>query len=84
MNDVEMIHKSPEGFAASWAYFSVQCITFMYDLFSGYKFGSMTERKWLIRIIFTETLAGVPGMVSLILLVVVFRCYCTFRVFRYY
>ena len=31
---------------------------------SGYGKGRMTEAKWLKRIIFLETVAGVPGMVA--------------------
>ena len=31
---------------------------------TGYGRGKMTEAKWLKRIIFLETVAGVPGMVG--------------------
>jgi len=39
-----------------------------FDIFSGYKIkmwtGAMHERDWLRRVIFLETVAGVPGMVA--------------------
>jgi len=39
-----------------------------FDIFSGYKWkiwsGAMHERDWLRRVIFLETVAGVPGMVA--------------------
>jgi len=38
-----------------------------FDIFSGYLWGkwvgTLDEKKWLTRIIFLETVAGVPGMV---------------------
>ena len=39
-----------------------------FDIFSGYLWGkwagTLDEKKWLTRIIFLETVAGVPGMVT--------------------
>ena len=38
----------------------------MFDVFSGYSwgkmFGTLDEKKWLTRIIYLETVAGVPGI----------------------
>lgn len=34
-----------------------------FDLITGYG-PNMTEKKWLTRIVFLETVAGVPGMVG--------------------
>ena len=43
----------------------MRTMRFFFDLFSGYtwgkKFGTLDEKKWLTRIIFLETVAGVPG-----------------------
>jgi hypothetical protein len=40
-------------------------LRFFFDVFSGYSwgkwFGTLDEKKWLTRIIFLETVAGVPG-----------------------
>ena len=50
------------------AYYSVYVLRKMFDLFSGYAWGklwgTLDERKWLTRIVFLETVAGVPGMVG--------------------
>ncbi|XP_033624965.1 alternative oxidase, mitochondrial-like isoform X2 [Asterias rubens] len=61
---VEVTHKKPEGFVDWFAYSCVQTMRFSFDLISGYKRGVRSESKWLIRIIFLETVAGVPGMVA--------------------
>ena len=48
------------------AYYSVMTLRTMFDLFSGYtwgkRFGTLNEKKWLSRVIYLETVAGVPGM----------------------
>ena len=53
------------------AYASVQTVRFFFDIFSGYYVGKMhgtlNEKKWLTRIIFLETVAGVPGMIAAML-----------------
>lgn len=35
-----------------------------FDVMSGYALGRIDERGWLNRIVFLETVAGVPGMVG--------------------
>ncbi|XP_022090854.1 alternative oxidase, mitochondrial-like [Acanthaster planci] len=64
LHSVEITHKPPQGFVDWFAYTCVQTLRFSFDLLSGYKRGVRTEKKWLIRIIFLETVAGVPGMVA--------------------
>ena len=48
------------------AYYSVQLLRSVFDVLSGYSwgkwFGSLDEKKWLSRIIYLETVAGVPGI----------------------
>lgn len=43
----------------------VRTLRVFFDVFSGYSWGKMMgtldEKKWLTRIIFLETVAGVPG-----------------------
>jgi len=47
------------------AYYSVKTLRAGFDFFSGYTLGTYTgrldEKQWLRRIIFLETVAGVPG-----------------------
>lgn len=64
LHDVKVTHKEPECFADRMAFRSVQLFKGGFDLFSGFKFGQRNERKWLNRICFLETVAGVPGMVA--------------------
>ena len=46
------------------ALWSVRALRFFFDLGSGFRIGSMNERKWVNRCIYLETVAGVPGMVG--------------------
>eukprot|EP01125_Pyxidicula_operculata_P007925 TRINITY_DN2674_c0_g1_i1.p1 TRINITY_DN2674_c0_g1~~TRINITY_DN2674_c0_g1_i1.p1 ORF type:complete len:287 (-),score=56.82 TRINITY_DN2674_c0_g1_i1:197-1057(-) len=64
VNNVKIEHKQPTGLTEKLAYYSVETMRFGFDVFSGYYFGEMTEKKWLIRLIFLETVAGVPGMMG--------------------
>uniref|UniRef100_A0A2P2IG48 Alternative oxidase n=1 Tax=Hirondellea gigas TaxID=1518452 RepID=A0A2P2IG48_9CRUS len=64
LNSVEITHRPCEKLSDYIAYGSVSLLRFNFDLFSGYFFGTMDESKWLTRICFLETVAGVPGMVA--------------------
>ena len=46
------------------AKYSVQLVRGWFDLLTGYTEKGMHHSKWLTRIIFLETIAGVPGMVG--------------------
>lgn len=46
------------------AFKTITTIRRAFDLATGYSPDKMTEVKWLQRIIFLESVAGVPGMVS--------------------
>jgi len=65
---VKVTHKDAGDWVDKAAYYTVQTLRTSFDIFSGYKFkmwaGSMLERDWLRRVIFLETVAGVPGMVA--------------------
>jgi hypothetical protein len=62
--DIKPNHKPTHGFIDSFAYFGVQCLRQTFDLFAGFKFGQITDQKYIRRVIFLETIAGVPGMVA--------------------
>ncbi|KAK7092901.1 uncharacterized protein [Littorina saxatilis] len=64
LHDVQITHTPPEGFVDKLAFFSVKMLRGGFDIFSGFKVGQRNEHKWLKRIIFLETVAGVPGMVA--------------------
>jgi len=71
--NISQTHKPPADMVEKAAYYSVQILRNGFDICSGYKiknwcknigFGGMRERDWTRRIIFLETVAGVPGMVA--------------------
>ena len=43
---------------------SIRMVRLMFDIVSRYNEQKMTEKQWLTRVLFLETLAGVPGMVG--------------------
>ncbi|DBB18396.1 TPA: hypothetical protein ACH3X3_000047 [Trebouxia sp. C0006] len=57
-------HIVPEKFRQKLANFAVYVARHFFDGITSYNLESMTERKWLRRILFLETVAGVPGMVG--------------------
>jgi len=62
-SNVQTKHVTPATFVDKYAYVSVWLLRTGFDLFSGYIFG-MNEKRWLRRLIFLETIAGVPGMMG--------------------
>ncbi|KAJ3053570.1 hypothetical protein HK097_003947 [Rhizophlyctis rosea] len=61
------VTKRPIQGPSDWvAYNAVRLLRLGFDTFTNYsdKIGVMTEKQWLNRIIFLETVAGVPGMVG--------------------
>lgn len=61
---VQITHKPPQGFVDKAAYHTIQVVRKSFDFISGFSWGQRTEKKWLKRIIFLETVAAVPGMVA--------------------
>lgn len=57
-------HIVPEKFRQKLANFAVYVARHFFDGITSYNLESMNERKWLRRILFLETVAGVPGMVG--------------------
>lgn len=68
LEEIKVEHTKPVDKVDRAAYWAVQSVRAGFDLFSGYKWGmkmgTLDEAKWLRRIIFLETVAGVPGMVG--------------------
>jgi len=68
LEDVQITHERPERVADRAALAAVRTLRTGFDLLSGYTWGkwagTLDEAKWLRRIIFLETVAGVPGMVG--------------------
>ena len=65
---VEITHREPKGISDKLAYFAVQTLRKSFDLFSGYTVGkhmqTLDERAVTNRVIFLETVAGVPGFTA--------------------
>ncbi|KAJ0400170.1 hypothetical protein ATCC90586_000777 [Pythium insidiosum] len=66
ISDIEQTHHKPTKTQDRLALFAVKMMRSGFDLLSGYRGpgGGMTERDWLNRCVFLETVAGVPGMVA--------------------
>jgi hypothetical protein len=78
MKAVQISHKVPEDFGDKIALNAVRFLRYCMDKVTGYKHPEeanssdpkaaakvlMTERQWLIRMIFLESIAAVPGMVG--------------------
>jgi hypothetical protein len=56
-------HKAPKAFHEYTGYYAVQALRRSFDFVTGYG-SEMNEKKWLRRMVFLETVAGVPGMVA--------------------
>ncbi|KAG2499349.1 hypothetical protein HYH03_002924 [Edaphochlamys debaryana] len=56
-------HLQPERVYQKVGFHSIQGVRWLFDKATGYG-PDMTESKWLARMIFLETVAGVPGMVA--------------------
>ncbi|OWF42636.1 alternative oxidase, mitochondrial-like [Mizuhopecten yessoensis] len=64
LDNVVVTHKPPSGVVDKMAFYSVKLMRKSFDLLTLFDFGERTERKWVLRICFLETVAGVPGMVA--------------------
>ncbi|XP_041459970.1 alternative oxidase, mitochondrial-like [Lytechinus variegatus] len=64
LDAVQITHNPPKEKVDKAAYWACKALRTNFDLFSGFTWGKRTERKWIYRIIFLETVAGVPGMVA--------------------
>ena len=65
--DIETItpyHHEPNGWKDKLAMSMIRTVRGSFDTISRYNPEKMKERDWLHRIIFLETVAGVPGMIG--------------------
>jgi hypothetical protein len=64
---VHPVHRLCESAMDRLAYLAIRTIRFNFDWMSGWSFGIPTENKALVRFIFLESIAGVPGSIAAIL-----------------
>ncbi|KAI9205730.1 alternative oxidase 1 [Polychytrium aggregatum] len=66
LQSIEVTRRGKHGVRDTLAYNAVYLMRKSFDLMTGYteKPGGMTEHQWLNRMVFLETVAGVPGMVG--------------------
>ncbi|CAM9728978.1 unnamed protein product [Ectocarpus sp. 12 AP-2014] len=60
----EPTHKEPEEAVDHVAFRGVRALRWTFDVLAGFKTGVIDEHKYLNRVIFLETVAGIPGMVA--------------------
>jgi len=64
VNNIAPRHTPPQALHEKAAFYAVQITRTLFDKATGYGPHCMTEDKWLQRMIFLETVAGVPGIVG--------------------
>ncbi len=64
IQDVKINHVKPKTLGDRWAYFLVNVFRLAFDKTTRYSEKDMTEMRWFRRVIFLETIAGVPGFVG--------------------
>ncbi len=64
LKKIEFTHVKPENFVDKLALATINLIRFNFDWMSGYSFLPLNERRVLRRVIFLETIAGIPGSVA--------------------
>jgi len=64
MESVRPVHIPPQEMHQRLAFATITAMRKSFDIATGYHPDRMNEARWLRRIIFLETVAGVPGMVG--------------------
>lgn len=70
LNNVKIDHKEPLTFGDRFAHLFIQSMRVGFDVLSGYRKvfpwqdNIISEKKWINRVLFLETVAGVPGFVA--------------------
>ncbi|CAM9494778.1 unnamed protein product [Ectocarpus fasciculatus] len=64
VNSIKPTHKEPEEAVDHIALRGVRTLRWTFDVLAGFKTGVIDEHKYLNRVIFLETVAGIPGMVA--------------------
>eukprot|EP01113_Clastostelium_recurvatum_P001961 TRINITY_DN1080_c0_g1_i2.p2 TRINITY_DN1080_c0_g1~~TRINITY_DN1080_c0_g1_i2.p2 ORF type:complete len:353 (-),score=82.18 TRINITY_DN1080_c0_g1_i2:1320-2378(-) len=67
VESVEQTHVAPKDFVDRAALWTIQAIRFNFDWMSGWSFGEHTRAKAIVRCIFLESVAGIPGSIGGIL-----------------
>lgn len=61
LESVKVTHRAPETFGDRFVLNLSKTLRWGFDLVAGFKFGKRTEKKYINRIIFLETVAAIPG-----------------------
>jgi len=64
LKNIKITHYQPTCISDKITLNLVKIMRSLFDYFAGFKYGIIDENKYLNRIIFLETIAGVPGMVA--------------------
>jgi hypothetical protein len=64
--DVKLTHVEPKGVSDKLAYLTVRAVRFGFDTATNWKNDNITVNNVLLRTIYLETIAAVPGMVAAI------------------
>ena len=69
LSSIQIAHRDAKDWSDYLALGAVRLLRWSFDTVTGYSHSrtsifQMTERKWLTRVIFLESIAGVPGMVA--------------------
>jgi hypothetical protein len=62
--NIELTHRTPEGFLDKAAYYSCQVVRSVFDMATGWRMDNIKVDNTLNRVIYLETIAAVPGMVA--------------------
>lgn len=60
-------HQKPKCLRDHLAYRTIQLMRFNFDMLTGFRSGELTTTKWANRLIFLETVAGVPGSAAAVI-----------------
>ncbi|GAB5029891.1 alternative oxidase [Nannochloropsis oceanica] len=64
VESVQITHLPPADWTSRVAYGLAQTLRFSFDLLAGFKHRKATEDMFLNRVVFLETVAGIPGMAA--------------------
>lgn len=64
IRSIAVTHRNPENFRDKVALNLIRFMRGSFDLITGYNEQKMSSQKWLNRVVFLESVAGVPGMVG--------------------
>jgi hypothetical protein len=64
LNEIKVTHRPRVNFKDKLAFSGINLVRFGFDTVTRYNPDTMNVRNWLNRIVFLETVAGIPGMVG--------------------